>query len=54
MQLRRPFHPALKTNDKESRGFNHPEIGPLLMSDSKSAQWEEDEEYIILLLITIY
>ncbi|KAF8532237.1 hypothetical protein JB92DRAFT_2824537 [Gautieria morchelliformis] len=34
MQSLRSFHPALKANDKESRGFNHPQIGRLLVSSA--------------------
>ncbi|KAF8530729.1 hypothetical protein JB92DRAFT_2694636 [Gautieria morchelliformis] len=45
MQSIRSFHPALKTNDKESRGFNHPQIGRLLVSAEKVKEWDEDEEF---------
>ncbi|KAF8525637.1 hypothetical protein JB92DRAFT_2826745 [Gautieria morchelliformis] len=45
MQSIRSFHPALKTNDKESRGFNHPQIGWLLVSAEKVKEWDEDEEF---------
>ncbi|KAF8521697.1 hypothetical protein JB92DRAFT_2827811 [Gautieria morchelliformis] len=39
------FHPALRTNDKESRGFNHPQMGRLLVSAEKVKEWDEDEEF---------
>ncbi|KAF8481416.1 hypothetical protein JB92DRAFT_1710502 [Gautieria morchelliformis] len=45
MQSLRSFHPALRANDKESRGFNHPQIGRLLVSAPKVRQWDEDEEF---------
>ncbi|KAF8514392.1 hypothetical protein JB92DRAFT_2830012 [Gautieria morchelliformis] len=45
MQSLRSFHPALKANDKESRGFNHPQMGRLLVSAPKLQQWDEDEEF---------
>ncbi|KAF8519855.1 hypothetical protein JB92DRAFT_3141628 [Gautieria morchelliformis] len=46
MQSIHSFHPALKTNDKESRGFNDPQIRRLLMSAEKVKEWDEDEEFL--------
>ncbi|KAF8506232.1 hypothetical protein JB92DRAFT_2963454 [Gautieria morchelliformis] len=45
MQSIRSFHPDLKTNDKESRGFNHPQIRRLLVSAEKVKEWDDDEEF---------
>jgi Family of unknown function (DUF6698) len=44
MQTLRCFNPALTTDDKLSRGFNHPQIGRLLVSGTKVTQWDNNEE----------
>ena len=44
MQSLRNFTPALTTDDKESRGFKHPEIGRLLVSGNQVSKWDNDEE----------
>ncbi|KAF8513796.1 hypothetical protein JB92DRAFT_2921992 [Gautieria morchelliformis] len=45
MQSLRAFRPALGADEKKSRGFNHPQIGRLLVSAQKVKQWDEDEEF---------
>ena len=47
MQSLRSFTPALTTDDKESRGFKHPQIGHLLVKSNMVSQWDNDEEYVI-------
>jgi Family of unknown function (DUF6698) len=53
MQSLHDFNPALTTHDKPSRGFNHPQIGRLLVSGCKLAQWDEDDEYVMLWIAVI-